>query len=61
MRVILEQSSLKSSFIIPKKQKPSLNKIAMEYKNGTLQGESYVPVRPNRGCFEAVFEIILKN
>ena len=24
-----------------------------------IQVESYVPVRPNRGCFEAVIEIIL--
>ena len=25
----------------------------------TIQGEYYVPVRPNRGCFEAVNERIL--
>ena len=25
-----------------------------------IQGEYYVPVRPNRGCFEAAIEVILK-
>ena len=29
-------------------------------KNSNIQGEYYVPVRPNRGCFEAVIEVILK-
>ena len=26
----------------------------------TVQGEYYVPVRPKRGCFEAVIDVILK-
>ena len=26
-----------------------------------IQGEYYVPVRPNRGCFEAAIEVILKD
>ena len=25
-----------------------------------IQGEYYVPVQPNRGCYEAVKEVILK-
>ena len=32
----------------------------IEIKLMVVQGEYYVPVRPNRGCFEAVIEVILK-
>ena len=46
----------------PYKNFPFLDQIwAVTYSlNFNLQGGDYVPVRQNRGCYEAVIEVILK-
>ena len=40
--------------------KNGLPSLGTKVINWHLQGGDYVPVRQNRGCFEAVIEVILK-